>query len=139
MPTEAPPAAVYAALRDGSTWLHWTDLESFALERTGGDEPEGIGAIRVWRRGRYTFREEIVELVPGRRFSYTLLSGLAIRGYRADVDIEPDAAGGGTIRWHSSFLPKIPGTGWLYRRALEQTTRSFTEGLAAYAAARPGA
>jgi uncharacterized protein YndB with AHSA1/START domain len=133
--TEAPPGAVYAALRDGATWPQWSALESFALERTGRDEPEGIGAVRVWRRGRYTFREEIVELVPDRRFSYTLLSGLAIRDYRADVDLEPGAGGGCTIRWHSSFRPKIPGTGWLYRRALDRATRDFAEGVARYAAA----
>src|SRR5690606_10294986 len=93
VPTAAPPAAVYAALRDGSTWLEWANFDAFELEREGESEPEGLGAIRVWRRGRRRFREEIVELVPDRRFSYTLLSGLAIRGYRSDVDIEPDTAG----------------------------------------------
>jgi uncharacterized protein YndB with AHSA1/START domain len=131
--TTAEPAAVYAALRDGATWPRWTPLGSFALERPGRDEPEGIGAVRVWRTGRRTLREEIVELVPDRRFSYTLLSGLAIRDYRADVDIEPDGDGGCTIHWHSSFRPTVPGTGWMYRRALDSSTRSFAEGLARYA------
>jgi uncharacterized protein YndB with AHSA1/START domain len=135
VPTEASPAAVYAALRDGSTWPRWTPLDSFALERPGQGEPEGLGAIRSWRNGRHTLREEIVELVPDRRFSYTLLSGLAIKGYRADVDIEPDAGGGCTIHWRSSFEPKVPGTGWLYRRALGQATEQFATGLAGYAAA----
>ncbi|HEY8525058.1 MAG TPA: SRPBCC family protein [Acidimicrobiales bacterium] len=136
VPTAAPPAAVYAALRDGSTWLEWANFDAFELEREGESEPEGLGAIRVWRRGRRRFREEIVELVPDRRFSYTLLSGLAIRGYRSDVDIEPDTAGGCTIHWHSSFRPQVPGTGALYRWALDQATRRFAQGLARYAADR---
>jgi hypothetical protein len=50
--------------------------------------------------------EEIVELVSARRFSYRLLSGLAIRGYRADIDLEPTEEGT-VIRWHSSFDPKL--------------------------------
>jgi uncharacterized protein YndB with AHSA1/START domain len=134
--TPAPPAAVYALLRDGATWPEWSPLGSFELEQTGESETEGVGAIRVFRTGRVKSREEIVELVPERRLSYVLLSGLAIRNYRADVDLEP--AGEGTrIRWHSSFDPKLPGTGWLYRRQLGGFIGKMVEGLAA-AAARAG-
>jgi hypothetical protein len=58
-----------------------------------------------------------------------LLSGLAIRNYRADADLEP--GGNGTrIQWHSSFDPKVPGTGWLYRRQLGSFIRRLVEGLA---------
>jgi uncharacterized protein YndB with AHSA1/START domain len=133
--TDASPAAVYAALRDGSTWPEWTTIDTFELERPGTDgEPEGVGAIRVWRTKGRELREEIVELVPERRLAYTVLSGLAITGYRADVDLTPD--GGGTeIHWHSSFRAKVPGFGGVYRRALQKATDSFVEGLAAYALA----
>lgn len=56
---------------------------------------------------------------PGRRHSCTLLSGLPVRDYVADVILTPD--GGGTeIAWHSTFEPKVPGTGWLYRAVLER-------------------
>jgi hypothetical protein len=78
-------------------------------------------------------REQIVELVPARRFSYALLSGLPIRDYRADVDLEPRGRGT-AIRWHSSFTPKLPGTGWLIRRRLAGITEHFAQGLAEYAA-----
>jgi Polyketide cyclase / dehydrase and lipid transport len=77
-------------------------------------------------------REEIVELVTNRRFSYAQLSGLAIRGYRADVDLEP-TDGGTLIRWHSSFDPKVPGTGRLYRRQLSRFIEQTVKGLAARA------
>lgn len=134
--TSASPDAVYALLRDNRGWPAWTPLDSCEIERQGDDgEPEGVGTVRVVRNGRHTMREEIVELAPSRRFSYTVLSGLAVRGYRADVDLEP-TADGTAIRWRSSFTAKVPGTGRLYRRALTTATRQFAEGLAEHARER---
>jgi Polyketide cyclase / dehydrase and lipid transport len=130
--TSAEPSVVYALLRDGASWPEWSPLGSFELERAAEDEPEGLGAIRVFRTGRITNREEIVELVPNRRFSYAQLSGLAIRGYRGDVDLER-TDGGTLIRWHSSFDPKVPGTGRLYRRQLSSFIERTVKGLAARA------
>lgn len=126
--TGAAPDTVYALLADGATWPVWSPIGSF-------EEEPGTG-YRVFRTGRVTSRERVVEAIPGRRFSYALVSGLAIREYRADVDLEP--AGDGTaIRWHSSFFPKVPGTGWLYRRTLGRFIERCARGLAAHAAARP--
>jgi hypothetical protein len=131
--TSADASVVFALLRDGATWPEWSPIDSFELERAAADEPEGVGAIRVFRTGRYTMREEIVELVPGRRFSYALLSGLPIRDYRVDVDLEP-ARDGTVIKWHASFASKLPGMGWLIRRRLAGVTERFVKGLAARAA-----
>ena len=69
--TTADPATVYALLRDGAGWPAWTPIESAEIERPGAEEPEGIGAVRLYRSGRVTGRDEIVELVPDRRFAYT--------------------------------------------------------------------
>jgi hypothetical protein len=134
--TTAGPAAVYGLLRDGAGWPTWSPIGSFELERPGSDEPEGVGAIRIFRTGRTTSRERVVERVPDRRFSYELLSGLPIRDYRADVDLTPDD-GGTLIRWHSTFSAKVPGTGWIYRRALGRFIARTADGLATYAATLP--
>jgi hypothetical protein len=138
--TTAHPDTVYALLRDGASWPSWSPIGSFELERRAdGDDPEGLGAIRVfrsrWRGSKVTSREQVVEVVPGRRFSYTLLSGLPLRDYRADVDLEP-TEDGTTIHWRSSFLPKVLGTGWLYRRILTEFIEACASGLAAHAARR---
>jgi uncharacterized protein YndB with AHSA1/START domain len=132
--TSAPPSTVYALLRDGSTWPTWSPIGSFSLDREGASEREGLGAVRIFQTGRTRSCEEIIELVPDRRLSYTLLSGLPLRGYRADVDLEPRGSGT-TIHWRSSFDPKVPGTGWLYRLLLERFIARTARGLAAYAAA----
>jgi uncharacterized protein YndB with AHSA1/START domain len=130
--------AVYELLTAGATWPSWSGHDSFELEREGDEAPEGVGAIRVFRRGRIASRERVVEAVPGRRLSYELLSGMPLRDYRATVDLTPD--GDGTlISWRSQFTPKVPGTGRIYRRFLQVFIERAAKGLAARAAASTGA
>jgi hypothetical protein len=130
--TAADPDTVYALLAKGATWPVWSPIESFELQQEGDGAPEGLNAVRVFRTGRTTSVERLVELRPGRRLSYTLLDGLPLRGYRADVDLEPHD-GGTNIRWHSTFEPKRRGTGWLYRVILAKFIRRCVKGLAAHA------
>jgi hypothetical protein len=132
--TTADPATVYALLRDGATWPQWSPIDSFELERPGAQEPEGIGAVRVFKNGRVTGRDTVAELIPDRRFSYTHESSLPVRNYRGDVDLEP-LHGGTSIRWVSAFDPKVPGTGWLLRRAIDGFIEKMTSGLAEGASA----
>ena len=134
--TSASAAAVFALLADGSTWPNWAPIDSFELERAGNPPPEGVGAIRVFKRGRVTGRDEIVEVVPGRRLGYISISGLAIKDYRASVDVEDsvDDTGGAVIRWRASFFPKIPGTGALMQRGIRRFLQQCADGLAARAA-----
>ncbi|HWD04798.1 MAG TPA: SRPBCC family protein [Amycolatopsis sp.] len=128
--TPAAPAAVYALLRDGASWPRWSPLGSFELARTGREESEGLGALRVFRTGRTRSCEEVIALEPDRRFGYALRSGLPLRDYRAYVDLTP--AGDGTdIHWHSTFTGKIPGTGWFYRRVLTRFIGRVVAGLVA--------
>ncbi|MEO8969663.1 MAG: SRPBCC family protein [Solirubrobacteraceae bacterium] len=128
--TKADPSALWRLLEDSSSWPSWTPIESFKLEREGS--ADGIGEIRNFKTGRVQVREEIVERRVERRLSYVLLGGLAVRGYRADIDLTP-RSDGTEIRWHTTFEAKVPGTGWLYRRALAKATREFVDGLVSYA------
>ena len=52
-----------------------------------------------------------------------------MRDYRADVDLSPDGSGT-VIRWASSFEPKIPGTGWLFRGLMSRVLTQITASLA---------
>jgi hypothetical protein len=132
--TTAPASAVYALLCDGASWPTWSPIGSFELESPGPDGGESVGAVRIFRTGRVTGRERVAELVPDRRFAYTLLSGLAVKDYRADIDLT-EGPDGTTVRWRSAFRAKVPGTGGLYRRSLTKFIQRCADGVAERAAA----
>ncbi|WP_129670129.1 SRPBCC family protein [Phytoactinopolyspora endophytica] len=135
--TRARACTVYALLREGAGWPSWSPIERFELVRESVDGGEGVGAVRLFRTGRIRSVERIVELVPDRRLSYVLEKGLAVRGYRADIDLSEDVSGT-SIRWHSTFRSKMPGMGGLYRRTLTTFIRKCAEGLAEHSAAIEG-
>ncbi len=135
--TGAGPASVYQLLADGSTWPDWSPIDAFALLEPGAGTPEGLGAVRLFTTGRHRSRERVVECRPDEVFSYVLEQGLPLRDYKAVITLTP-AGGGTSINWHSTFRPKVPGTGWLYRRELGKFIRRTVEGLAVAAEmARP--
>jgi hypothetical protein len=108
--TSADASTVYALLRDGATWLTWSSIDSFQLERAGDREPEGPGTIRVFRKGRVTGKDQIVGLVPNRRFSYRHVTGLPVRHYDGDVELE-SIEGVTRIRWHVLSHRSCPAPG----------------------------
>ena len=136
---------VYDVLTDGASWPVWAPIDSFALEGDDGvgprtasgapRGPQGVGAVRMFRIGRYALHEQIVALSPDRRLDYVMLGGL-LRDYRASVELTPDPSGGTHIRWQASFQPRVPGTGWLFHRVTRRYLGRMVHGLAAYAAAR---
>jgi hypothetical protein len=133
----APPAGVFALLRDGATWPSWSLFTGFSLERSApGADPLGVGAIRVFSTSFSRACEEVVELIPERRLSYVLLSGLPMSNYRADVDLTPAPGGGTAIAWRAAFDAKIPGTGWFWRLFMARVLASVARQLAAAADAR---
>jgi len=126
---------VYALLIDGQTWPQWSAIKSFVLETPSVDGCEGVGAVRRWNSGLMATREEIVELREPTKFAYILLSSrlVAVRDYRADVDITPTVTGC-TVVWSAVFRPKLAGTGWFWRLALSKLSASLAKGVAEYAA-----
>jgi hypothetical protein len=127
--TGADPGSVYALLADGSTWPEWSPIDAFDLIEPGAGTPEGLGAVRLFTTGRHKSRERVVTCEQGKAFAYVLEAGLPLRDYKAVVTLTP-AAAGTSINWHSTFRPKVPGTGWIYRRALGAFIRRTVEGLA---------
>ena len=137
----APPDKVFEILADGAGWSRWAGpmvMKSW-WERQGTPAPGGVGAIRALGSKRVGSREEIVAYDPPHHLAYTILKGLPVRDYRADVHLTP--VGDGTrIEWSGVFTPKMPGTAGAVRLFLLATIGSFVRRLARYAAVeRPDA
>ena len=128
----APPEAIYQLLVDVTSWTAWSGMAGAELEKPGEDDPLGVGSVRALSRGRFRGLDTVVELVPGKRFAYTHV-GLPVRDYRAVVDLEP-VAGGTRITWHSTFQPRYPGTGWIWRLGIRRMLTQTATGLAEHAA-----
>ncbi len=131
--TPASAATVYDLLVDGPTWPRWSPIESFELERPGLSAPEGVGAIRVFKLGRTTGRDQILERVPHSRFTYSSLSGLPVRDYVGEVELSETVGGGTSIHWQSTFFPRVRGTGWIVERSIRRFLQKCADGLADYA------
>jgi hypothetical protein len=123
---DASPSQVFALLGNSATWPDWTPIDTYEPVQPPG--VDGLGEVRRFRNGRTTVTEQIVERVPDRGLTYVLLAGLALTDYRARITLEPHGAAT-DLCWYTTFRPRVPGTGWLYRRALLAATRAFVEGL----------
>ena len=104
-------------------------------ERQGDPAPGGVGAIRRLGRAPMYGREQITEYDAPVHMAYTILSGIPVRGYHADVDLRADEAGT-TISWTAAFEPKIPGTGVLLAVVLQRTVLGYACAAAAEAERR---
>ena len=133
----APPEAVFAVLADGARWSEWAGplAPKSSWEREGASEPGGVGAIRKLGSWPVFSREEIVAYDPPKHLAYTLLSGMPVNNYRADVELTPDGAGT-VITWSGHFTAKIPGTGPLFAAFFRRVVGGFAKRLAATAAAK---
>jgi uncharacterized protein YndB with AHSA1/START domain len=131
--SDAPVEAVWPLLAEARRWKEWTFLTRSELEREGGPERDGVGAIRKFTRYGMGSREEVLAFDPPTHLAYAILSGFPVRNYRADVTLSPDA-GGTQIVWSATFDEKVPGSARLTELMLQRMIGKFASGLARYAA-----
>lgn len=133
----APTAVVFDVLADAPRWHEWAgfSVATSEWEREGDPPPGGVGAIRRLGRAPMYGREQIVEYDEPVHLAYTILSGIPVRGYRADIDLL-EADGGTTIRWSGAFEPKVPGTGTLLGLLLGRVVLGYARAAAAEAERR---
>ena len=100
-------------------------------EPDGDPAPGGVGAIRRLGRPPAFALEEILEYDPPHHLAYTIVRGLPVRGYHADIDLVATTDGGTTIRWCGGVRAQDPG----HRRALCRGPGAIVHGYATSAAA----
>jgi hypothetical protein len=131
--TSAPAATLFRIETDGANWSQWAKplvLQS-EWEREDQPPPAGLGAIRKLGIWPMLGREEII-YEQDLRHVYALVGGAAswARDYQGEVTFRQDPSGGTEVRWRASFVPTIPGTGWLVSAARRAMVWFFAMRLA---------
>jgi uncharacterized protein YndB with AHSA1/START domain len=131
---------VWALVSDARTYPRWGPWCGADYRSPGDASPRGPGAV-YWLRSsrRYGLRrpvsiEKILDIDEWRSLSYTVIGGIPVRNYRAEITLTP-AAGGTHIRWAASFDRTLAGR--LVHHSLRRLYPRVVAGLAA-AAERQG-
>jgi len=88
---KASPQTVWALVSDATKYPYWGPWSDGHYERAGEESPGGVGAVQVLRSaerylGRHTTSvEKILEFEEDRHLAYTVIRGIPVRNYRADV------------------------------------------------------
>jgi uncharacterized protein YndB with AHSA1/START domain len=137
----APPETVFEVLADATRWHEWAGamITVSKWDREGDPPPGGVGAIRRLGRPPVYALEQIVEYDPPHHLAYTIVRGVPVRGYHADIDLVRTDDGGTTIEWSGAFEPKIPGTGAMFAAILERIVHGSATSAASEAERRAAA
>ena len=104
----AAPEVVWELVANADRYSEWGPWSASGYEGLGAQAPDGAGVIRWMRYGRTTTVEKVLESERARRLVYTVVKGIPVRNYRAEVTLSP--AGEGThIRWTASWDRTFPG------------------------------
>jgi hypothetical protein len=98
-----------------------------------GSAARGVGrSSKDWRLADAGPREETIVYEQDLRHVYALVGGAAswARDYQGEVTFRQDPSGGTEVRWRASFVPTIPGTGWLVSAAMRAMVWFFAMRLA---------
>jgi uncharacterized protein YndB with AHSA1/START domain len=102
----AAPDVVWELAANADRYPQWGPWGASGYHSPG--DRDGVGAIRWFRYGRTTTVERVLESEPGRRLVYTVVKGIPVRNYRAEVTLRPE--GQGThIRWSAGWDRTLGG------------------------------
>jgi len=115
---QAAPEAVWKLVANADRYSEWGPWSASGYENLGAQAPDGAGVIRWMRYGRTTTVEKVLESERARRLVYTVVKGIPVRNYRAEVTLSP--VGEGThIRWTANWDRTLPG------RVVHRTLRTL--------------
>jgi hypothetical protein len=104
----AAPETVWELVSDARRYGEWGPWSAGGYQDLGDQAPDAAGLIRWFLYGRTLTVEKVLESERGRRLAYTVVRGIPVRNYRAEVTLRPDGAGT-HIRWSASWDRTLPG------------------------------
>ncbi len=124
----APIDVVWATLTDHEQYREFTPLPTSRLVREGTPDRNGVGAVHHFGVGPLGTREEVLAFDAPNHLAYTIVAGLPVRDYRADVTLAEDADGT-TMTYEGSFQPTVPGTGGVIGLVMRTAVRQLITGV----------
>jgi uncharacterized protein YndB with AHSA1/START domain len=118
----AAPEAVWDLVSDADRYCQWGPWSASGYRSRGDQTAGGAGAIRWMRYGRTTTVERVVAAEKGRRLAYTVVGGIPVRNYRAEVTLTP-VTDGTHVRWSATWDRTLAG------RIVQRKLRSFYPGM----------
>jgi uncharacterized protein YndB with AHSA1/START domain len=136
----AAAATVWQLVSDATSYPQWGPWSDAGYTRDGDPAPGGPGAIRWFRYGRTTTVEKVLAAEAGKRLSYTVIGGIPVRGYLAEVTLSP-VAGGTHIRWSARWHRTTGGrfVHWTLSRFYPRMMRCLIEAAERAVPAESGA
>ena len=108
--TRAGPEVVWSLVANADTFPQWGPWNDGGY-RPPSAGPSKEGSVQWFRYGRRTTSvEQILEVDEPRRVAYTVVSGLPVKNYRAEVTLTPTPSGGTSIRWAASWDKSLLGS-----------------------------
>jgi hypothetical protein len=132
----ATPEAIWALVADATRYPEWGPWSAGGYRRPGDTSPRGPGAVQWLRSSRRAYLrhvtsiEKILVAEEGRRLAYTVIGGIPVRNYLAEVTLTP--AGEGTrVRWAATWDDTLAGR--IVWRSLHKLYPEIVAGLIAAA------
>jgi uncharacterized protein YndB with AHSA1/START domain len=134
--THAPVDAVWTLVSDANTYAKWGPWNDGGYEppATGPTRPGSVQWFRFGRRTRSV--EKVLEVVVPSRIVYTVVRGIPVRNYRAEVTLAPIVPTGTSIRWAATWDDTLMGR--LVHRKLQTVYRQVMDALVAATDSRHG-
>ena len=127
----ARPDVVWALVSDANTYPRWGPWSEGGY-RPQSEGPSRKGSVQWFRYGRRTTSvEEILEIEAPRRIVYSVLSGLPVKNYRAEVTLTPTASNGTSVRWTATWDKTFMGR--MVHRKLQKVYPEIVNALLAAA------
>ena len=112
---KASPETVWAIVSDATQYPDFGPWSAAGYRNSDGDPPPGaVGSIYWLKSSRRTYLryatsvEKILEVDEGRSLAYTVIDGIPVRNYRAEITLTP-VPEGTHIRWAATWDVTMAG------------------------------
>jgi uncharacterized protein YndB with AHSA1/START domain len=129
--TDADLEVVWSLVADANSYSRWGPWKDGGYQPPSAG-PSRTGSVQWFQYGRRTKSvEKILEVEAPRRLVYTVVRGIPVKNYRAEVTLTPILPKGTSIRWTATWDKTFSGK--MVHRKLQQVYPQIVTALIAEA------